>query len=32
MEGILIDSVVIKGFYEALGYEVMWEYEKFDQK
>jgi len=32
MEGVFVDSVVIRGFYEALGFEVMWEYEKFVQK
>lgn len=30
MEGVLIDWVVIRGFYETLGYEVFWEYEKYD--
>jgi len=30
MEGVLIDSVVIRGFYEGLGCEVIWEYGKFE--
>lgn len=30
LEGVLIDWVVIRGFYETLGYEVFWEYEKWD--
>lgn len=29
MEGVFIDSVVIKEFYEKLGFDVVWEYEKF---
>ncbi|KAF4429395.1 hypothetical protein FACUT_9138 [Fusarium acutatum] len=27
MQGILIDAVAIRGFYEKLGYETQWEYE-----
>lgn len=30
LEGVLIDWVVIRGFYETLGFEVFWEYEKYD--
>jgi beta-N-acetylhexosaminidase len=28
--GVLIDWVVIRKFYETLGYEVFWEYEKYE--
>lgn len=27
MEGVLIDAVEIRGFYERLGFETFWEYE-----
>ncbi|KAH8821467.1 acyl-CoA N-acyltransferase [Xylogone sp. PMI_703] len=30
MKGILIDWVVIRGFYETLGFKVIWEYEDFE--
>lgn len=30
LEGVLIDWVVIRGFYETLGFEVFWEYEGYD--
>jgi beta-N-acetylhexosaminidase len=30
LEGVLIDWVVIRGFYETLGFEVFWEYDKYD--
>ena len=30
LEGVLIDWVVIRGFYETLGFEVVWEYAKYD--
>ena len=30
IEGVLIDWVVIRKFYETLGYEVFWEYEKYE--
>ena len=30
IEGVLIDWVVIRGFYETLGYEVFWEYENYE--
>jgi beta-N-acetylhexosaminidase len=30
IEGVLIDWVTIRGFYERLGFEVFWEYEKYD--
>ena len=30
IEGVCIDWVTIRGFYETLGYEVFWEYEGFD--
>lgn len=29
IEGIFIDSVVIQGFYERLGFETWWEYEGY---
>jgi beta-N-acetylhexosaminidase len=29
-EGVFIDWVTIRGFYEKLGYEVFWEYEGYD--
>lgn len=29
IEGVFIDWVVIRKFYETLGYEVFWEYEKY---
>lgn len=28
-EGIFIDSVAIRGFYEKLGFETLWEYEGY---
>jgi beta-N-acetylhexosaminidase len=30
LEGVLIDWVDIRGFYETLGFEPFWEYEKYD--
>ncbi|EKD16423.1 uncharacterized protein L3040_008524 [Drepanopeziza brunnea f. sp. 'multigermtubi'] len=30
LEGVLIDWVVIRGFYEQLGFEAAWEYETFE--
>jgi beta-N-acetylhexosaminidase len=30
LEGVFIDWVVIRGFYETLGFEPFWEYEKYD--
>ena len=30
MEGVLIDWVVIRGFYENLGFEPFWEYEGYE--
>ncbi|KAF8865716.1 putative beta-N-acetylglucosaminidase [Acephala macrosclerotiorum] len=30
VEGVCIDWVVIRGFYEKLGFEVYWEYEGFE--
>jgi beta-N-acetylhexosaminidase len=30
LEGVLIDWVVIRGFYETLGFDVVWEYAKYD--
>jgi beta-N-acetylhexosaminidase len=30
IEGICIDWVAIRGFYETLGYEVFWEYENYE--
>jgi len=30
MEGVLIDWVAIRGFYETLGYEVYWEYDIYE--
>ena len=30
IEGVCIDWVVIRGFYETLGYEVFWEYENYE--
>ena len=30
IEGVCIDWVVIRGFYETLGYEVVWEYENYE--
>lgn len=30
VEGVLVDWVVIRGFYENLGFEVAWEYETFE--
>lgn len=30
LEGVLIDSVELRGFYETLGYEVFWEYERYE--
>ncbi|CZS92907.1 uncharacterized protein RAG0_03417 [Rhynchosporium agropyri] len=30
VEGVLIDWVTIRGFYERLGFEVAWEYETFE--
>ncbi|OBT71020.1 hypothetical protein VF21_10127 [Pseudogymnoascus sp. 05NY08] len=29
LEGVFIDWVVIRGFYETLGFKVFWEYEKY---
>ncbi|KAE9374158.1 glycoside hydrolase family 3 protein [Stipitochalara longipes BDJ] len=29
IEGVCIDSVVIRGFYERLGFEVFWDYEGY---
>jgi len=29
VEGVFIDSVVIRGFYERLGFETCWEYEGY---
>lgn len=29
IEGVFIDSVVIRGFYEQLGFETHWEYEGY---
>jgi beta-N-acetylhexosaminidase len=29
IEGVCIDWVIIRGFYETLGYEVFWEYEDY---
>ncbi len=29
VEGVLIDSVVIRNFYEKLGFETLWEYEGY---
>ncbi|RFU32228.1 hypothetical protein B7463_g4130, partial [Scytalidium lignicola] len=30
IKGVLIDWVVIRGFYETLGFKVLWEYEDFE--
>ncbi|KAG4427727.1 hypothetical protein IFR05_016791 [Cadophora sp. M221] len=30
VEGVMIDWVTIRGFYEQLGFEVAWEYETFE--
>ncbi len=30
MKGVMIDFVVLRGFYEKLGFEVMWEYEGYE--
>ena len=30
VEGVCIDWVGIRGFYETLGYEVFWEYETYE--
>jgi beta-N-acetylhexosaminidase len=30
IEGVCIDWVVIRGFYETLGYGVVWEYENYE--
>ncbi|KAH8816653.1 putative beta-N-acetylglucosaminidase [Xylogone sp. PMI_703] len=30
IEGVFIDSVVIQGFYEQLGFETRWEYEGYE--
>ena len=30
MEGIFIDSVAIRDFYEKLGFEMRWEYESWE--
>lgn len=30
VEGVMIDWVTIRGFYEHLGFEVAWEYETFE--
>ena len=30
VEGIFIDWVVIRGFYETLGFEAVWEYEDYE--
>ena len=30
MEGVLIDWVTIRGFYENLGFEAVWEYEEYE--
>lgn len=32
VDGIFIDSVTIKGFYEKLGFETWWEYEGYGWK
>lgn len=29
VEGVFIDSVFIRGFYERLGFETVWEYEAY---
>lgn len=29
VEGVFVDSVVIRGFYERLGFETHWEYEGY---
>lgn len=29
IEGVFIDSVAIRGFYEQLGFETFWEYEGY---
>lgn len=31
IEGVFIDSVVIRGFYEQLGFETRWNYEGYVQ-
>lgn len=30
VEGVMIDWVVIRGFYETLGFEVIWEYDAYN--
>ncbi len=30
VEGVMIDWVTIRGFYELLGFEAAWEYETFE--
>ena len=30
IEGVFIDWVVIRGFYERLGFDVCWEYEGYE--
>lgn len=32
VEGVFVDSVEIKGFYERLGFETKWEYESWKQQ
>jgi beta-N-acetylhexosaminidase len=29
VEGIMIDGTSLRGFYERLGFETMWEYEQY---
>jgi beta-N-acetylhexosaminidase len=29
VEGVFIDSVAIRGFYERLGFDTCWEYERY---
>ena len=29
VEGVLIDAVVIRGFYERMGFETFWDYESY---
>jgi beta-N-acetylhexosaminidase len=30
VEGVLIDWVVIRGFYETLGFSPIWEYDTYE--
>lgn len=30
VKGVLIDWVIIKGFYETVGFNILWEYEDFE--